>query len=215
MAFDYKTLRLLETSKSRDANDYCPECGRLWIDRWPEPPRPLVPFPWRGWFLTVVGVALALTFGLRAASAYRAEAAIQRDVAVETICSSQVSNALTCPSPQATIEWLQASEESREVARRQVDAALVATALGLLALVGGPAALVRRRLRVTSHWRPWSTLTALVSIAEGLLALVCFQVLAVGVALVAHQLSPGVTLTEALDRAVNNALTIISIITGA
>jgi hypothetical protein len=67
MALDYKTLQALAAAEPQEAAGHCPECGRAWGTSGPEAPHPLAPFPWRAVLLGVVGLALALTFGLRAA----------------------------------------------------------------------------------------------------------------------------------------------------
>jgi hypothetical protein len=216
MAFDYKTWQTMAASQPPETNGYCPECGRPWVERAPEHPRSASLFPWRSVILTVLGVALALTFGFRAASAYRREADIQRDFAFRSRCVSASSSALACSFFDDEVGRLRASYRDWDAARGQRDRALAAAALGLVALAVGAEDLVRRRHPTTPPRHPLATVAVVWRIGKALLTLACFQVLALYLDLIALHLSQGGLLTQAtLDRAADDALSVISIITGA
>jgi hypothetical protein len=196
-----------------DADDYCPECGRPWRDLSPDRPHPAVPFPWRAALLGVVGLALAITFGVRAAGAYQTEAAIARDLAVLTWCGGGETTAWGCPSVGNQEAWLRMDYANHDAARRQRDRALVAAALGLLALGVGLAGVARRRRRPD---RPRPIRTAAWGLGESLLALACLQVLALFAALVLVHLALGrpPAWWEALDAITDQVSALVSVVTG-
>jgi hypothetical protein len=70
MSFDYKTPQALAANHLMDADGFCPECGRPWGAPAPDPGQPKAAFPWRAVLLVVVGLALAIVFGLRAVADY-------------------------------------------------------------------------------------------------------------------------------------------------
>jgi hypothetical protein len=212
MAFDYKTVQAMAASQPRDAHGYCPECGRPWRDPSPERPHPAMAVPWHPVFLAVVGLALAITFGARAARAYRLEAATRGDLASLTTCVGRGSAAPSCPSMDDQEDWLRVDYANEATARGQRDRALVATALGLLALGIGLRRLARRR------WpdRPASALATFGRWGESLLALTCLQVLALTLASLAVQLARGLPFAwERLDAAADGVLVVVSLLTGS
>jgi hypothetical protein len=213
MALDYRTLQETAASQPRDADGYCPECGRPWRDPSPERPHPAVPVPWHAVFLAVVGLALAVTFGVRAARAYQTQRATQRDLAVLIVCLGGVSGDLTCPSVEDAEDWRRVDYANEDAARRQRDRALVATALGLLAVGVGLSGVARRRRRPGC---PRPILAAAWGLGEFLIALTCLQVLALYADLVIVRLSLGwpPAWWEALDSITDQVSALLSIITG-
>jgi hypothetical protein len=146
MALDYKTLQATAASQPQHAAGYCPECGRPWMDSSSESARGVSSFPWRSALLAALGLFLAIVFGLQAASAFRTQAEIQRalaDPAATLLCSSVDGH---CDPADQQGEWLIGQFDRYDVARRRLRAALVATALGLLAFLAGLGATARRAL---------------------------------------------------------------------
>jgi hypothetical protein len=160
----------------------------------------------------MVGVAVALTFGVRAARAHAFQAASQRDLAVLTLCLGGAPADRICPPVADAAVWRMVEEANVATARRQRDRALLATALGLLALGLGLRGLARCR------WvqdRPGSILATVWGLGESLLALTCLQLLALTVDSLASQLTRGLPLTgERLDTAVDSVLVLVSLLTG-
>jgi hypothetical protein len=213
MALDYKALQALAARRPANAPSYCPECGRPWRDPAPVRPHPDAAFPWRAAFVAMVGLAVALTFGARAARADQKQAAIQRDVAVLTVCLGGVSGDLTCPTVQDAEDWRGIDYVHEATARLQRDRALVAAALGLLAVGVGLRRVARRR-RLQDRPRP--TLATAGGLGETLIALTCLQVLALTLDSLAGQLARGLPLTwERLDTAADAVLVVVSILTGS
>src|SRR5262249_45119719 len=161
-------------SRPPDADRYCPECGRPWTIQVREIPRPTRRLPWRAAFLVAVGLCLAIAFGPRAVSAYETEAAAQRDPGRLRTCADHRWAGASCP---LTERWLGVLHADRDdTARHQLHGALVATALGLIALVAGLGSVARRGRGRTS--RSASPLSAAVWRAgEPLVVLFCFLVL--------------------------------------
>jgi hypothetical protein len=214
MALDYKTLQALAAGQLHDADDYCPECGRPWRDL--SLPRPAGSVSWRAALLIVVGLALAITFGSRALAAYQARVATDRDLAVLTLCLNGILSDPICPSMQDAENWRAVDDGNRATARRQLDRALVATTVAVLAFGTGLGSLVRQRRRTVARHRGWSVVAATCQMSETLLILICLLVLAVCLDLVAVQLSLSAPITrELLDRAADDALGILSLIPGA
>jgi hypothetical protein len=214
MALDYKTLQATELSQGTSAQPYCPECGRPWRELWPEHPRRSALVSWRAALLIVVGLALAITFGLRAAAAHQTEAATQRDLAELTLCLDGTWSGPGCPSVQDAEDWRAIDYGNVATARRQLSRALVATALGLLALGLGAASVARARRRSSASPRARSGVATAWQAGEMLLGLLCLQILTLYLDLVALQLSPGVPLGETLDRAAGDALAVIFRVSG-
>jgi hypothetical protein len=213
MAVDYKTLQALAVSQPRDAEGYCPECGRPWCAPAPDRPPPEAAFPWRAAFLVAVGLAIAITFGVRATRASQRQVAIQRDLVGLTRCLGGVSGDRTCPAGKDAEDLREIDNIDAATARGQRDRALVAAALGLLALGVGLRALARRGRR---RDRSRSTLMAAWDLGESLVALTCLQILALILSPIAGQLSRGLPMTwERLDRATDGVLVLVSLLTGS
>jgi hypothetical protein len=148
MALDYKQLQTCRAGQATTTDDYCPECGRPWRDRAREQPRPVAVFPWRAVLLTVVGLALVVAFGVRAARAAQQEAPIQRGLGALTAClGGGVSRSSACPTAQEAEFMLGGDDVDEATVRGRRDRALVATALGLLVLGVGLRGVVRRPWR--------------------------------------------------------------------
>jgi hypothetical protein len=214
MALDYKTLQAMAASRPANAMAFCPECGRPWRAPSPEGPHPEAAFPWRAAFLALVGLALALAFGVRAARADQRQRAIQRDLAVLTVCfGGGAAGDPLCPTVQDAEGWRRRDDVDAAAARGQRDRALVATALGLLVAGVGLRALARRRRR---HDHPPSAIATVGSSGESLIALTCLQVLALTGYSIAVQLSRGLPLTwERLDAAADDVLVLVALLTGS
>ena len=215
MAFDYKVVQAMETAEPPIADGYCPECGRPWRHPSPERSRDPAPFAWHRALLIVVGLALAITFGLPAMAAYQSETATQRDVAVLTLCLDGMKSDPGCPSVQDAEEWRAIDYDEATASRRQLEFTLVATILGLLALGLGAGSVVWQRRRAGTGGRGRSSAATAWRVGETALSLLCFGVLALYLDFVTLRLSPGVPLGETLDRASGDALAIISRIAGA
>jgi hypothetical protein len=163
--------------------------------------------------LVAVGLALTLTFGVRAARAAQKQAAIQRDLAVLTSCLRvRVSGDSICPTIEDANGRRDIDVVDEAAARGQWDRALVVAALGLLAAGGGLCVLAwNRRRQDRSH----SPLAAVWRMGESLIALTCLQVLALVLYAITSQLSQGSTLTwERLDTVADNVLALVSLLTG-
>jgi hypothetical protein len=212
VAFDYKTLQTTAATRPPDADHYCPECGRPWGELSAERPRPAAD-PWRAVLLAVVGFALALTFGERAVRADQRETAIQRDLASLTRCLGGVAGSGACPAGKDAEDLRGLEDVAAAAARGQRDCALVATALGLLAVGVGLRATARRRRR-QDH--PSSTIATVGRLGESLIGLTCVQGLALLLYSVAGQLARGLPLTwDRLDAAADGVLVLVSFLTGS
>jgi hypothetical protein len=215
MALDYKTRQATATNEQQHADDYCPECGRPWHDLLAGRARPAASVSWRAALLIVVGLALAISIGSRALAAYQTRVATDRDLAVLTLCDLMMSDP-SCPSIQDAEDWRAVDVGNQATARRQLDRALVATAVEVLVFGAGLGSLARQRCRtVARHWG-WSVVAAAWQISETLLVLIGLLVLALYLDLVAIQLSLKAPITrELLERAADDALGMISLIPGA
>jgi hypothetical protein len=210
MADGFPTRSAMPTDYSRDADAYCPECGRPWREPSPDRPYPEAAFPWRAAFLAAVGLVLALTFGVRAVRAAQEQAVNPRDLAVLARCLGHASPDPSCPSVEAAQGWRGRYDVGEAMARRQRDLALVPTALGLFAV--GLSSLARLR-RVQD--RPRSPLAAVWKMGESMTLLTCLQVLGLTLHSIASQLSQGLPFTwERLDTAADNVLALVSFLTG-
>jgi hypothetical protein len=150
----------------------------------------------------VVGLALAITFALRAAGVYPVGPRAQD-------CATRLSD--------THARVVEASGQSPCVPDRagQLRRDLLATAGGVAIALVGLGAAARRRLRARSRRRASPTLAAIWGVGEALLALVCLQVLALCVGLVAVRFSLGLSLIgETLDRTADAIGAFFSIITG-
>jgi hypothetical protein len=213
MAFDYKTPQALAASHQMDADDFCPECGRLWEAPAPDRIQPAAAFPWRAALLVAVGLVLALTFGVRAARAAQKQATLQRDLAALHQCFEEVGWDSSCPTPETAEGWLARDDLDEVTARGQRDRALIATALGLLAVGVELRAMARHRRRQD---RPRPTLAVVWRMGESLIALTCLQVLGLTLHSIAGQLSQGLPLAwERLDTAADDVLVLVSLLTGS
>jgi hypothetical protein len=213
IALDYATLRAMAATEPANVSPYCPECGRPWHAPSPERAHPAAAFPWRPAVLAVVWLALAVTFGVRAARADQRQRAIQSNLAVLTRCLGGVSGDLTCPSVEDAKDRLSADDVEAATARGHRDRARGAAALGLFAVGRGLRGVARRRRRQD---RPRSTLAKVWGLGESLLALTCFQVLALTLDSIAVQLSRGLPLSwEWLDTAADGVLVLVSHLAGS
>jgi hypothetical protein len=191
MAFDDKTLPAMAVSQPPAGGDYCPECGRPWTDSAAGSPRPAARFPWRAVLLSLVGLCLAITFGLRAGNSQPPAA-----------CITQSDGPPVC----APIS----SGTTRELKRD-----LLATAGGVVTVLVGIGALLRPRLRARSDRRT-SVVLAVWAVGETISVVVSLQILALYAELVIVRLSQGWPLTwwEALDSITDQVSALFSIITG-
>jgi hypothetical protein len=213
-----KNFSALAASQPWDMDGYCPECGRPWRDRSPERPYPAAPFPWRAVLLGVVGLALAITFGLRT---WRADRPAPRDCAAlpdtawqvvttrgRTSCAT-ASNDLYCWTAFGVMPGQSGA------AGRPVQRDLLPTAGGVAMLLVGVGGLLRPHLRARVCGRAVMDVVALWAAGEALLALVYLQILVWCVLLVAVRISLGQPLTwEAPDWAADEMLAIFSVLTG-
>jgi hypothetical protein len=196
MAFNLKTWPTTAASQPPDTNGYCPECGRPWRDPSSERPHPAAPLPWRAVSLAVVGLYLAVTFGLRAWEASRATEDPGRALAHVSGCPAP-SDRLGEPDCLQSVAAV-AGQAAPALARRQVDRALAVVAAGLLAVLVGLGSLARGRVRPGPRgWLP-ATLLGLWAVGEGLgLALLCL-LLGGYAALLAGRLAAGGPLSWAV-----------------
>jgi hypothetical protein len=164
MALDYKTLQSVATNEQQHADDYCPECGRPWIDTWGEHPRRVTSFPWRVALLGVFGLFLAITFGLRAGKIQSLLPDDQTHAGPAHVCVSQSDGPPDCPSLM--------SETTHELTRD-----LLATAGGMAIVLVGIGALIRPHLRAQSARGP-SLVLSVWAVGETLGVVVSLQVLA-------------------------------------
>jgi hypothetical protein len=207
MAVDHETLQALATCQPTSTTLYCPECGRPWAALAAEEPC-RAPSSWHVVFLAVVGISVALTFGVRAARANQRYVAIQGELAGLTGCVGGLLGNLTCSSVENADSRV--ATDDGTMAQGQRDRALVVTALGLFAV--GLSSIARHR-RVQDRSR--STFSALLGLGEYLVALTCLQVLALTVYPIAVQLSRGLPFTwDRLDVAVDGVLVLVSLLTG-
>ena len=218
MALDYKTVQATAASQGSEIDAYCPECGRPWGEPTPERRRPSSPLPWRAVLLGVVGMYLAITFGPHAVRDYpravRDQAILQTTAECLARTGGQSYCAPSTPAPDGSTDLSLLVDQSAAT-RRKLVADLAATGSGVVFVLAGLGAPIRRWLQGRPPRRPLSALVALWGLAEVLLALGCLLVLALHVDLVALQLSQGRPLTRAaLDRAADDVLTVISVITG-
>jgi hypothetical protein len=218
MALDYKALQALAASQPRDTDGYCPECGRPWREPSPERPHPAAPSLWRAALLGVVGLALAITFGLRA---WRADRLAPRDCAALPGTAWQVvatRGRTSCAAASNDLyRWTAfgITPGQSGAAGRTPRSDLPLTAGGVAIGLVGVGGLVRSRLRARAHGRAATGVLAIWAAGEALLALACLQVLALGVGLGAVRISLGLPLTgETPDRAADAVLTFLSIVAG-
>jgi hypothetical protein len=206
MALDYKQLQTSGTGQAMTTDAYCPECGRPWRDPSPVRPSSEAVFPWRAALLAVVGLALALSFGVRAARVSQTGAATQSGLAVLPWCGGGETSALGCPPAEDQELWLRVDYANHDEVRRQQGLAFVSTVLGLLALGVGLSGVARRR-----QDRPRTLLATLGGLGESLLALTCLQILVLTLYSIAAQLSGGLPLTwETLDRATGEIVVLLA-----
>jgi hypothetical protein len=191
MAFDYKTLPVIAGSQPQDGGDFCPECGRPWADSARESPQPAARFPWRAVLLGVVGLCLAITFGMRAGNSQPPAA-----------CISQSDGPPIC----APIN----SGTTRELRRD-----LLVTTGGVATVLIAIGALLRPRLRARSDRR---TPVALVvwAVGETMTVVVSLQILALYVELVIVRLWQGwpPAWWAALDSITDQVSALFALITG-
>jgi hypothetical protein len=208
MAVDDKTLPEMVAGQPPDTDAYCPQCGRPWRDPSPEYAQPVAPL------LAVIGLALAIAFGARAARAYRMELTIRSDLAALSTCPADASGPQICPSVADREEWLRVDDANQAATRRQRDRALVGVALGGLALAVGLGSAARRH-RASRRERPSAIVAVIWGVGAALIAGACLEVLALYAALVAVRLSPGSPLGwETLDQAADGAIALLSLVTG-
>jgi hypothetical protein len=202
MALDYKTLQAVATNERRHADDYCPECGRLWIDPLPERSRRTTSFPWRAVLVSVFGLFLAITFGLRTGEIQSRLLNDQASVGPAHICVAQSDGPPDCPSLM--------SEITRELRRD-----LLATAGGVAIVLVGIGALIRPRLRSQSA-RGTSLVLAVWAVGETLGIVVTLQVLALYADLGIIRLSLGWPSAwwESLDLITDQVSDLFSYVTG-
>lgn len=219
MALDYKTLQRLAASETDDTDGYCPECGRPWKESTRSSARATASLPWRGVLLVAVGLVLTIALGIRMAGTYRTEAEIWSKLAwLRLDCVDGAGSALSCSSGAET----QAQRQAEDRLVRQADEtklvrdrAIVAIALGLLALSVGLWTLERFRHPTTSRPHTVSILTIVWQAGEILLTLTCLLILALYLDIIVIELTLGVPLTpELLDRAADGATVLLSLVVG-
>jgi hypothetical protein len=213
MALDWKTLRVLAESHPRGADDYCPECGRPWREPSPERPRPIVRFPWPAALFGLIGLSLAITFGLRSVSAYQTEARAHHCAMglPEARGNLLSTNGQTCwPANLGAAGW----SALQEAAGRALHQDLLATAGGAVLILLGVDAWRRACLQARRLSFVWTVAVALWSLGEGVMALVCFQILALYLDLLVVRLTLGFPFTwETLDQTTNSILNVLSTLT--
>jgi hypothetical protein len=187
MALDYKTLQVIATSQRRHADDYCPECGRPWVDPLPERPRRAASFPWRAALLGVLGLFLAITFGHRAIDLVEAGSTgctMTQEASTGTACLAPVN----LGPGDGISRW--ASLRQSELTAGEIRRDLLATAIGAAIVLLGIGALIRPSLRARSS-RGRSLALVAWAVGETLGVVVSLQVLALYADLVILRLSLG------------------------
>jgi hypothetical protein len=199
MPIDYKTAQAFAAKDPSGTAPYCPECGRPWVDPAREQLQSSTPHPWRAVLLGVVGLFLAITFGLRAASFL-------------------ITGPRDCTGVRQTIEF---SMDSGWTADCIPDRAsplprdLLVMASGVTIALIGFVTLARRYVWTRQNSRDPSRVATIWDVSQTMLALGCLQGLALYVDLVAGRHSLGLPLTwETLDRITDEVFALFSIITG-
>jgi hypothetical protein len=219
MALDFKTLQAITASQPPGADVCCPECGRPWSEPPPERPRPSSSFPWRAVLLGIVGLYLAITLGPRAVRDYPRALRDRAIVEATAECLARTGGQSFCaPSnvaPDGSTD-LSLLVDRSAATRRELEVDLAATTTGVVFGLAGLGAPARRRLRARPHRRSLSVMVALWGLGEAVLALVCFQVMALYLEVVALRLFEGAPLPrEPLDRAADAALALMATALGS
>jgi hypothetical protein len=214
MALDYQTLQEMAASQPANATSYCPECGRPWADPTTGSPQPAAWFPWRAALLVAVGLALAITFGLRAVADYpralRDHAILQATAA----CLAQMGGRADCaPSYVVTLDgWTDVSALVDQAAamRRKLAGDLLAAIGGTATVLLGLRAAMRRQFRVRSG-EPARSATVAAGVGEGFVAVGWPLVLALAVDLFGDAFGQSVpSAGDLLDRTLDGIAVLIS-----
>jgi hypothetical protein len=218
MAFDYGTLQAMEASEPANATSYCPECGRPWADPPPGSPRPAARFPWRAVLLVVVGLALAIIFGLRAVTDYPRALRDHAILQAVAACLAQIGGRADCaPSnvaPNGSID-VSALVDQAAAMRRKLGGDLLAAIGGAVTVLLGLWAAMSRRLRARGREAARPVTMAIAGVGEGLAAISCPLVLALAVGLLGGASGQRLPLAgDVLDRAVGVIDALISFIAG-
>jgi hypothetical protein len=210
VADDYKTLRAISVPAPSGVTPYCPECGRPWLDPATEPPRRSPPLPWQVAFLGVVGLLLAVSFGLRA---WSMRGIIARDPTLlrETVACTAATSAQTfCADGSGSNGADQSPGTRRELLRD-----LLATTSGVVMVLVGIGALIRPRIRIGGHRLARFVVLGIWAVGETVIVLVCLLIVALYADLVIVRLSMGSPLTwESLDWATDEVSALFYIVTG-
>jgi hypothetical protein len=219
MATDFKTLQAMTTTQQRPADDYCPECGRPWIDPSSERSQRATFFPWRAALFGVLGFLLAITFGHRTVGLIEAESYACATITRQTqMCLAPSGGPACCaPANLGPGGWtaLRASVGQSAMAEREIRRDLLATAGGVAIVLVGIGALLRPRLRARSS-RGMSLVLAAWPVGESLGVVVCLLILALYADLVIIRLSHGwpAAWWEALDAITDQVSGLFYVITG-
>jgi hypothetical protein len=211
MTLDYKTLQAMTGSQPAKVSSYCPECGRAWIDTSPQPPQWATSFPWRAALLSVLGLALAITFGHRAVSLVEARSSVC-DMA-EAVLSRTVCPAPANPSPG---DWLAlwASLGQSAMTQGEIRRDLAVTIGAVATTLVGIGALNRPSFRARAS-RGTALVRAAWVVGETLCLVVSLPIVAFYADLVIVRLSLGwpPTWWEALDSVTDQVSALLFIVT--
>jgi hypothetical protein len=219
MAMDYKTLQAMATNQQGHADDYCPECGRPWIDPSPEHPHQATFFPWRAALFVVLGLFVAITFGHRSVGLIEEENYACATITHQPqVCLAASVGPACCATSNLdpggwTALWASIGQSAPAGGEMRRD--LLVTTGGVVTMLVGIGALLRPRRRARSARRP-SLVLAVWSVGETLSVVVSFLVLALYADLVIVRLSLGwpPAWWQALDSITDQVSGMFHVVTG-
>jgi hypothetical protein len=220
VALDYKILPATAVRQSEDLMVACSDSGQTGMDPIPEPGYGSPPFPWRATILLVVGLALALTFGLRTWNDYPRMLRDRAVLQAATECLAQTGGRSDCvPSsvaPDGSTDFaIAVIVEQSAASQHKLGRDLLGLAGGIVILFGRFGVFACRRLRPKALWRRPSVVDAIRSVGEGLLTVTYPLILILVGDLLGAPFVQGIWLTRALlDRATDGVLAVFFLITG-
>jgi hypothetical protein len=216
MAFDYKVSSATLPSCPRDADRFCPECGRPWDIPAAGSARRAAPFPWRAALLAAVGLYLGITFGLRGVGDYPRALRDQAILQATDDCLARTGGRSDCApsnvSPDGSTDRSVLATQAA-TSRRKLGEDTLGTIAGVIAVF---LALGAWRGRRAERLRPAdSAASTLARVGEGLVAASCPLAVAWALVLVGAQLGRAAPLATILpDQAAAGVLAVISVVTG-